>query len=342
MDTALHRSPLFHPAGPRRPAGLVGETTWMLELNGCRYPWADRLYRTMRDFYWKPDDVSLVADHAQFPKLAPVEQETYLRTLGFLIYLDSIQAVNPAWLSQYVAAPEVAACLITQAFFETIHSQSYDYLLTSVVDAATRERVYTLWRDDPVLAARLNTLVGPYEVFHQAPTLERFATLCFADLLLEGVYFWSGFSVFLTLAARQQMTGTAQLIRQIRRDEQQHLGVYTQILRTLRDEVPDLFSADLEAHWTGLAEDAAAHEIAWMETITGGQFPGLPPDRVAAYIRWCTNQRCEAVGLQPPFPAVTRDPMPWLERQGEMNTGKADFFEAAVVNYQDDLDFSDL
>ncbi len=342
MSTPLSRSPLFNPTGPHRPQSLVGATTYLLELTGCRYPWADHLYRTMRDFYWKPDDVNLVADHAQFSGLAPIEQRTFLQTLGFLIYLDSIQIQNPAWLSQYVAAPEVAACLVTQAFFETIHAQSYDHLLSSVVDADTREDVYRMWRDHPILAARNQELVQPYERFHQEPTLENFATLCFADVLLEGVYFWSGFSVFLTLATRQQMTGTAQLIRQIRRDEQQHLALYVQIIRTLQEEMPDLFTPELKRTWQDLAQAAAGHEIQWIETITGGQFPGLPMERVASYVHWLTNLRLKPLGFAPLFPDAAQNPMPWLERMGEMNSGKADFFEQAVVNYQDDLDFSEI
>jgi ribonucleoside-diphosphate reductase beta chain len=342
MSTPLKRSPLFHPSGPERTPSLLGETTYLLELTGCRYPWADHLYRTMRDFYWKPDDVNLVADHAQFERLTPVERDAFLNTLGFLIYLDSIQIQNPAWLSQYIAAPEVAACLITQAFFETIHAQSYDHLLSSIVDGATRERVYRLWREHPLLVARNAELVAPYEAFHQQPTLEHFATLCFADLLLEGVYFWSGFTVFLTLATRQQMTGTAQLIRQIRRDEQQHLALYDQMLRTLRTEEPGLFTSALQAQFLTLAQKAAEHEIAWMTAITGGQFPGLPLSHITGYIHWITNIRVRPIGLTDPFPEATANPMPWLERMGDMNTGKADFFEQAVVNYQDDLDFKDL
>jgi len=342
MSTPLHRSPLFHPKGPEHPTELLGETSYILELTGCRYPWADALYRKMRDFYWKPDDVNLVADHAQFERLTPVERDAFLNTLGFLIYLDSIQIQNPAWLSQYIAAPEVAACLITQAFFETIHAQSYDHLLSSIVDAPTRTRVYQLWRQHPLLVARNAELVQPYEAFHTQPTLEHFATLCFADMLLEGVYFWSGFTIFLTLATRSQMNGSAQLIRQIRRDEQQHLALYTQMLRTLREEHPELFTASQLAAWHTLATAAADHEIAWMTAITAGQFPGLPLERMTLYIQWITNVRLRALGLAAPFPTVTQDPLPWLERMGDMNTGKADFFEQAVVNYQDDLDFSDL
>ncbi|MCY0879625.1 MAG: ribonucleotide-diphosphate reductase subunit beta [Firmicutes bacterium] len=338
----LTRSPLFHPDGPRRPQGLVGETTYLLELTGCRYPWADRLYRKMRDLYWKPDDVNLVADHAQFAQLTPGEQETFLNTLGFLIYLDSIQAQNPAWLTQYMAAPEVSACLLTQAFFETIHAQSYDHLLSSLVDGHTRERVYRLWRDHPVLAERNRTLVEPYEAFYRHPTLEGLATLCFADVLLEGLYFWSGFSVFLTLASRHLMTGTAQLIRQIRRDEQHHLALYIQLIRTLRAEAPDVFTDDLAAGWQSLAIDAARREIAWMCEITRQGFEGLSPETIAAYVEWLANQRLEALGIAPVFPAATHHPLPWLERLGEMNAGKADFFEQAVVNYQDDLDFSQI
>lgn len=341
-DPTLWRSPLFNPQGPRRPEALVGPTTWMLEFNGCRYPWAVRFYRTMRDFYWKPEDVSMVADRAQFPGLTQVERQTYLRTLGFLIYLDSIQTCNCVWVTQYFAAPEVCACMVTQGFFETIHSQSYDYMLTSVVDASTRESVYTLWRTDPVLSRRLRTLVEPYEQFHAKPTLRRLATLLFADTLIEGVYFMSGFNFFLALGAHQKMTGTAQLIRLIRRDEKLHVALYTQILRTLRTENPEAFTPSLESAWLALAKEAAHQEAAWVSTVTGGGFPGLPQHELTDHVRWLVNQRCVSAGLPPPFPEVGSDPLPWLEREAAMNPGKTDFFEEAVVNYQDDIDFSEV
>lgn len=339
----LARSPLYNPKAPRRPRGLVGPTNWMLEFNGCRYPWAEKFYRTMRDLYWKPDDVSLVADRAQFPTLARVEREAYLRTLGFLVYLDSIQACNCVWVTQYIAAPEVSACMITQGFFETIHSQSYDYILTSVVDPPTREKAYTLWCEDPILSARLETLVTPYEDFHREPTLERLATLLFADTLIEGVYFFSGFNVFLALGTHHKMTGTAQLIRLIRRDEKLHVALYAQLLRTLREERPEIFTQTLESSWIKLASEAAQKEAEWVSAITGGVgLPGLPLDKLREHVRWLVNKRCEAAGLKPPFPEVSADPLPWLEREGSMNPGKADFFEEAVVNYQDDLDFSQI
>ncbi len=42
------------------------------------------------------------------------------------------------------------------------------------------------------------------------------------------------------------------------------------------------FTQELNRQWKDLAQAAAEHEIAWIETITGGQFPRLPMERVAS------------------------------------------------------------
>ncbi|MCY0880626.1 MAG: ribonucleotide-diphosphate reductase subunit beta, partial [Firmicutes bacterium] len=183
---------LFNPEGTRALSAqrlVGGPSVNLLEFAHCKYPWAEQLYRKMRSFFWIPDEIPLVEDKRQFATLTPSEQDAYQKTLAFLIFLDSIQVDNLGILAEYITAPEVTACLKTQAFFETIHSQSYDYILTSVVDSLTREAVYDLWRADDQLLARNRFITDQYEAFIQDPTPRHFIRSLVANFLLEGVYF---------------------------------------------------------------------------------------------------------------------------------------------------------
>ena len=46
---------------------------------------------------------------------------------------------------------------------------------------------------------------------------------CIANFILEGIYFYSGFMFFYNLSRNGKMSGSAQEIRYINRDENTHL-----------------------------------------------------------------------------------------------------------------------
>ncbi|CAB1127778.1 Ribonucleoside-diphosphate reductase subunit beta [Candidatus Hydrogenisulfobacillus filiaventi] len=336
QTTRLAMKPLFNPDGRREPAErrlVGGSTTNLIEFNHARYPWAEALYRKMRSFFWIPEEVPLGDDKQRFLTLTEAEQRAYLKTLSFLIFLDSIQPDNLGILAAYVTDPEVDVCLKTQAFFETIHAQSYDYILTSVVDARTREQVYTMWRDDPVLLQRNRFITDQYERFIHDPTETNFLRSAVANFCLEGIYFYSGFAFFYTLGRQDKMSGTVSVIRLIQRDENTHLALFTEILRTLRQENPEWFTPEMDAELADMIRTAVAHEIAWGTYVTQNRIAGLPDEVLAAYIRYLGNQRAQAIGLGTLYPEATEHPLPWLDAFASLNATKTDFFEAKVGNY---------
>ncbi len=306
---------LFNPPDGSRDLSqqslIGGNTTNLLEFAHCKYPWAEALYKKMRGFFWIPDEVPpLGDDKKQFPNLTEAEQEAYKKTLSFLIFLDSIQIDNLGALASYITAPEVTACLKAQAFFETIHAQSYDYLLTSVVDSLTREEVYTMWKDDEHLLRRNKFITDLYEEFiFNPPTEENFVKSCMADFLLEGVYFYSGFAFFYALGRQDKMGGTVSLIRLIQRDENTHLALFTNIIRTLREERPELFDERMVRELLGMVTTAVSHEIAWGgQYVTHNQILGLTDALIDRYIKYLGNIRCRSIDLPEPYPEVKEHP----------------------------------
>jgi ribonucleoside-diphosphate reductase beta chain len=333
----MERKRLFNERGAREWQArrlIGGSTTNMLEFNNVRYEWAERLYRKMRGFFWVPEEVPMGDDRLAYARLTAAEQRAYRRILSFLIFLDSIQTANLGYIANYVTAPEVDVCLKTQAFFETVHSQSYDYILTSVVDAVTRDAVYNAWRDDEHLLRRNRFVTDLYERFVDDPSEDNFVRVLMADLVLEGIYFYSGFAFFYALGRQDKMGGTVSVIRLINRDENLHLALFVQMLRTLRDERPDLFTAAMDAELTAMARVGVEHEAQWARHVLVDGAAGIDLDALEIYLRHLGNARCQAVSLPPPYPAVSGHTLGWLDTIASMNEVKTDFFERRVGNYQ--------
>lgn len=331
----MEKKLLFNPQGSRdkiQQRLIHGNSTNLLEFQNCKYEWAEQLYRKMRQFFWVPEEVPLGDDKLMFPRLTEAEQEAYKKTLSFLIFLDSIQVDNLSAISLYVTAPEVVACLKTQAFFETIHAQSYDYLLTSVVDRLTRDEVYYMWKDDEHLLRRNRLITDQYQSFINDPTEENFVKSSMADFLLEGIYFYSGFAFFYSLGRQDKMGGTVSLIRLIQRDENTHLALFTNIMRTLKEENPEVFTPQLESDLVEMLKTAVSHEIEWGHYVTKNQILGLSDQLIDRYIKYLGNSRAAAIGMAQPYD-VRENPMGWVDTYATMNETKTDFFERKVTNY---------
>ena len=121
---------------------IGGNVTNLFNLNNVKYNWANKLYRVMMENFWIPEKVSLTDDKRCYSELSPHEKESYDGILSFLVFLDSIQTNNLPNISQYITAPEINLNLAIQTYQEAVHSQSYAYIIESIVPA-DKETTFT-------------------------------------------------------------------------------------------------------------------------------------------------------------------------------------------------------
>lgn len=323
---------------------IGGNTTNLREWNRIKYPWAAKLYRTMLNNFWIPEEVPLASDAKQFNELSPAERRAFDKTISFLNFLDSIQCENLPNIADYITAPEVNSLLNIQTFQEEIHAQSYSYVLDSVCSPQTRENIYDEWRNDKHLLARNKFIADLYQQFVDNPNDRNFIRTVMANYLLESLYFYSGFSFFYTLARQGKMTGTATMIRYIQRDELTHVVLFQNIFKELRVENPDTFTPELIEELREMMRTAVEHEISWGQYITNNEILGLNNDIIERYIKYLSNQRLKALGIEILYPEQVEHPMKWVENFSNLNSTKTDFFEQKVTNYtkSSGLNFGDL
>lgn len=334
----LKKKPLFNPNGDmdiKSRRMINGNTTNLNDFNNMKYAWVSNWYRQAMNNFWIPEEINLTADVKDYPQLSQQERRAYDKILSFLVFLDSIQTANLPSIGEYVTANEINLCLTIQTFQEAVHSQSYSYMLDSICEPQKRMEVLYQWKDDAHLLER-NTFIGElYNQFQTDKSPLSFVKTLVANYILEGIYFYSGFMFFYNLGRNHKMTGSAQEIRYINRDENTHLWLFTNILRELKKEEPYLFSSDHEREYCSMIQKGCEQEIRWGHYVIGDGIPGLTKDMITDYIRYLGNLRCHALGFQTLYPGYEDEPqsMGWVSQYSNANLIKTDFFEARSSAY---------
>lgn len=313
----------------------------MFDLNKIKYQWAYNLWKVMLANTWFPEEVNMNADKRDYNGGLTVQEKLgYDRALAQLIFMDSLQTnnlidnVNP-----YMTSPEINLILVRQAYEEALHSQSYAVMVESI--SANTEEIYDMWRVDMQLRSKNDHIANVYMELAQNPTERNLIKAMFANQILEGIYFYSGFSYFYTLARSGKMLGSAQMIRFIQRDEVTHLLLFQNMINSAKKERPDLFTKDLEEEVVEMFKKAVDVESAWGEYITQGQILGLTTEIIREYIQFLADDRLTHVGM--PKIYGSKNPIKWVDQFSSFNDQKTNFFEAKVTNYaKGSINFDDF
>lgn len=338
MDNKLKRNTLFNPSGDtnlrlRRMIG--GNTTNLNDFNNMKYSWVSDWYRQAMNNFWIPEEINLSQDFKDYPRLDKAERTAYDKILSFLVFLDSLQSNNLPTVSEYITANEVNLCLHIQAFQECIHSQSYSYMLDTICSPEERNDILYQWKTDEHLLNRNKFIGDCYNEFHEKRDKFSLMKTLIANFILEGIYFYSGFMFFYNLSRNGKMSGSAQEIRYINRDENTHLWLFRSIILELKKEEPDMFTPDRIKVYEDMMREGVRQEIAWGQYVIGNDVQGLNEQMVSDYIRYLGNLRWSGLGFGFLYDDNRKEPenMKWVGQYSNANMVKTDFFEAKSTAY---------
>ncbi len=307
-----------------------GDPTGIFELNDIKYQWAYNLWEMMLNNTWFPKEVDMTRDVSDYKHLLETEKKAYDKVLAQLIFMDSLQTNNIMDnLNPYITSPEINLVLVRQAFEEALHSQSYAVMVDSI--STNSSEIYELWRRDMKLKSKNDAIAKIYERLSSDPTDENIVLAMFANQILEGIYFYSGFTYLYTLARSGKMLGSAQMIRFIQRDEVTHLLLFQNMINVTKRERPDIFTKAFLDDVYQMFRDAVKLETEWGEYITQGQILGLTDEIIGQYIQYLADQRLSAVGLEKIY--NVEHPIKWVDNFSKFNDQKTNFFEGNVTNY---------
>ena len=319
---------------------FFGQNVNVARYDQQKHPIFEKLIEKQLSFFWRPEEVDISQDRADYQALPEHEKHIFISNLKYQSLLDSIQGRSPnIALLPIVSIPELETWIETWSFSETLHSRSYTHIIRNIVNEPAvvfddivrnqhiieRAQEISVYYDDLIHETQIYQMFGEgeYEVNGQSVNvslrgLKNRLYLCLMSVnALEAIRFYVSFACSFAFAERELMEGNAKIIRLIARDEALHLTGTQHILNLMRtgQDDPEMvaIAQECEQECFDLFKHAAEQEKAWAEYLfKDGSMIGLNKDILAQYIEYITHLRMGAVGLQSAFPHATQNPIPWI------------------------------
>lgn len=332
--TELKARVLMDKEAPNRSTAIVnGQSSNVLNWDDVKHAWAYPKYKRMLGNFWTPFEINMGTDVKVFPSLNEKESETFKKIIGLLALLDSIQTDYAGRIADFITDSSINALMIILAQQEVIHNHSYSYILSSLVSKDEQDRIFDYWRTEPTLTKRNDFVLDGYKDFSENPTVENMLDSIVYDVILEGLFFYSGFSFFYHLARNQKMVATSTMINYINRDEQLHVDLFVKIYKEMLEQYPEYDTPERAAKVQRIFKEAAELEIEWAYEILGEGIEGLDFEDVEDYIKFYANVRCNQLGYERLYPEHRKNPLKWIKAYEDVDQGKTDFFEQKSRQY---------
>ena len=321
---------------------VINGQTDVNQLVPFKYKWAWDKYLASCANHWMPQEVNMNRDIALWKDpngLTEDERRIVKRNLGFFVTADSL-AANNIVLGTYrhITAPECRQYLLRQAFEEAIHTHAYQYIVESLgLDESEIFNAYnevkSIRDKDQFLIPFIETLTNPLfkTGTHESDQKLLRSMIVFA-CLMEGLFFYVGFTQILALGRQNKMTGAAEQYQYILRDESMHCNFGIDMVNSIKAENPNLWTPEFKAEITDLFKQAVELEYAYAEDTMPRGVLGMNAAMFKGYLRYIANRRAQQIGLEPMF-APEENPFPWMSEMIDLKKER-NFFETRVIEYQ--------
>ena len=143
---------------------FFGQPLGVQRYDSYKYPVFDKLTQQQLGYFWRPEEVSLQKDRADYAKLRPEQKHIFTSNLKYQILLDSVQGRGPGMaFIPYCSLPELEACMEVWGFMEMIHSRSYTYIIKNVYSDPSN--VFDTILDDERILERARSVTESYDDF---------------------------------------------------------------------------------------------------------------------------------------------------------------------------------
>jgi ribonucleoside-diphosphate reductase beta chain len=321
---------------------IINGKTDVNQLVPFKYKWAWDKYLASCANHWMPTEINMARDLALWKDpngLTEDERRIVKRNLGFFVTADSL-AANNIVLGTYrhVTAPECRQFLLRQAFEEAIHTHAYQYIVESL-DLDEGE-IFNAYNEVPSIRAKdeflipfINVIADPgFKTGTPETDKTLLKSLVVFACLMEGLFFYVGFTQILALGRQNKMTGAAEQYMYILRDESMHCNFGIDLINTIKLENPHLWTPELREELRDLFRLAVDLEYAYAEDTMPRGVLGLNASMFKSYLRFIANRRCQQIGLEAIF-GPEENPFPWMAEMIDLKKER-NFFETRVIEYQ--------
>lgn len=310
------------------------------QLMPLKYHWAWEHYLNGCANHWMPTEVPMSKDIELWKsnKLSKDERHLIMRVLGFFSTAESLVGNNLTLaIFKHITNPEARQFLLRQAFEEAIHTHAFHYIVESL--SLDEGEVFNMYNEINSIHAK-----DQFEMKLTADVVsENFSTETFEGkqkflenligfyIIMEGIFFYSGFVMMLSFHRQNKMTGIGEQFQYILRDETVHLNFGIDLINGIKEENKELWSPEFQKKIVDLIKQAVELEILYAKDCLPNGILGLTASMFREYVQYIADRRLERIGLKAQY--GSKNPFPWMSETIDLGKEK-NFFETRVTEYQ--------
>ena len=312
------------------------------QLVPFKYEWAWQKYLDGCANHWMPQEVNMNHDIALWKSengLTEDERIIIKRNLGFFSTADSLVANNLVLaIYRLITNPECRQYILRQAFEEAIHTHAYQYCIESL--GMDEGEIFNMYHEIPSVARKAawglkytQSLSDPkFETGTPETDQQLLRNLIAFYCVLEGIFFYCGFSQILSMGRRNKMNGVSEQFQYILRDESMHVNFGIDMINQIKIENPHLWTAEFQQEVIQMILEGTLLEIEYARDTMPRGVLGMNAAMMEEYLKFICNRRLAQLGLPEQYPGVN-NPFQWMSEMMDLRKEK-NFFETRVTDYQ--------
>jgi ribonucleoside-diphosphate reductase beta chain len=312
------------------------------QLVPFKYDWAWQKYLDGSANHWMPQEINMTNDIALWKSedgLTEDERTIVKRNLGFFSTADSLVANNLVLaIYRLITNPECRQYILRQSLEEAIHTHAYQYCIESL--GMDEGEIFNMYREIPCVARKAawglkytKEISDPnFQTGTEETDKQLLRNLIAFYCVLEGIFFYCGFTQILSMGRRNKMTGTSEQFQYILRDESMHVNFGIDVINQIKIENPHLWDEKMKAEAAQMILEGTELEIQYARDTMPRGVLGMNASMMEEYLKFIANRRLTQIGLEEEFKGVT-NPFPWMSEIMDLRKEK-NFFETRVIEYQ--------
>jgi ribonucleoside-diphosphate reductase beta chain len=309
-----------------------------MQLRPIKYQWAYDLYNQAVANTWFPHEIALGEDLEDWKKMSEDERHAVSFLMSFFNPAELIVNRTLALgVYPYLKAPEAHLYLAKQMWEEANHCLAFEYVLETF--PLDKEKIFQQHLENETIKAK-ESFISNYLTRMSENTLDIetdegkkdfVRNLVAYNIVMEGIWFYSGFMVALSFRERRQLRNFGSLIDWVVRDESLHLKFGLNLILTILEENPEIVTEEFSQEIQKIIIDGVNLETAYNKEMFPRGILGVNADYVNQYVQYVTDRRLEELGFPTHFNVT--NPAKWMATATD-TLELVNFFETQNTNYE--------
>lgn len=307
-------------------------------LHPAQYPWARELYDQAIANTWFPHEIPLKEDLDDFENMTDDERHTVKFIMAFFNPAELIVNRSLALgVYPYLKSAECHLYLVKQMWEEANHCVAFEYVLETF--PFDRETIYETHIETPSMKAK-EDFINKYMKRMTEDSLDIesadgkkdfIRNLVATNVVMEGVWFYSGFMVMLSFRQRNKLRNFGSMINWVLRDESLHLKFGMNLILNVLEENQELLTEEFANEIRDIVVEGVDLEVAYNRDVFPKGILGVNADYVNQYVQHVADRRLEELGL--PLHYNVSNPAKWMSTATDV-LELVNFFEQQNTSYE--------